>query len=116
MTRKGLYHKPRKYGNHPVTVDGHTFPSKKEADRYCELKMLQRAGIISNLQIQVKYNLSKTTKVGNETLGRCDYIADFVYTKGEETIVEDTKGYRTKDYIVKRKWLYDKYGILIHEV
>ena len=83
----------RKYRNKKVEVDGILFDSKKEANRYMELKLLEKAGEQS-----------------------CYYVADFVYKEGENIVVEDTKGMRTKDYVIKRKLMLHKYGIRIKEV
>ena len=121
-----------KYGSKKVEVDGIVFDSKKEAKRYKELSLLEKAGAIRNLQRQVKYVLipsqydvidGKKKCVERE----CSYIADFVYqvpfVEGEpymteplETVVEDTKGFRTKDYIIKRKLMLHVHGIRISEV
>lgn len=114
-----------KYKNRKAVIDGITFDSRKEADRYMELRLLEKAGEIQNLHRQVKFVLipkqySKTefTKKGKQRLAEheCSYVADFVYKKGRETIVEDTKGYRTADYIIKRKLLLYMYGIRIKEI
>ncbi len=81
--------------------------------------MWQRAGAISNLREQVPYELIPAHRFEDGTLERaCKYIADFVYTDNEtgETIVEDTKGVRTKEYIIKRKLMLFRHGIRIKEV
>lgn len=124
-----------KYGNRKVIVDGITFDSKREARRYQELKMLEKCGAISNLQRQVEYELiptqrEKSTRVytkgrkkGQPIEGKViekavTYVADFVYidnTTGK-TVVEDAKGFHTKDYILKRKMCLYLLGIRIQEV
>lgn len=122
-----------KYHNRKVTIDGITFDSKKEAHRYQELKLLEKAGEISGLQLQVKYVLipeqreftNEIYKSGKNK-GRfkkgklierdCSYIADFVYQENGKTVVEDTKGMRTKDYIIKRKLMLWVHRIRITEV
>ena len=117
-----------KYHNRKVTIDGITFDSKKEANRYCELKLLQQAGEISDLRLQVKYTLIPAQREP-DTIGKrggvkkgkliereCSYIADFVYQKNGKTVVEDTKGMRTKEYIIKRKLMLWVHGIKIKEV
>lgn len=110
----------RKYGNRKITRDGITFDSLKECNRYCELKLMQRAGVISDLKTQVKFELIPTQKVefpdGVATERATNYIADFVYQQNGETVVEDTKGFRTKDYIMKRKLMLWIHGIRIREV
>lgn len=103
-----------KYGNIKTrSPDGKLFDSKKEARRYCELRLLERAGEISNLRCQVAYKLIPSQKGERE----CKYIADFVYReKGcDFDIVEDCKGKRTRDYIIKRKLMLWVHGIKIKE-
>ena len=100
-----------KYGNKKVIVDGIKFDSRKEARRYAELKLLQRAGEIKDLKLQVKFELQPKYKKNGKTIQSINYIADFVYfdlIKGQ-TIIEDTKGYRTKEYILKKKIFEYKY-------
>ena len=112
------YSRYNKYGNRRATVDGITFDSVKEADRYRELKLLERAGEIHGLQLQVKYLLIPAQRINGKVIEReTAYYADFDYTdKNGRHIVEDTKGVRTKDYIIKRKLMLYKYGIRITEV
>ena len=117
-----------KYGATKMVVDGITFDSRKEARRYTELKLLERTGKITDLQRQVKFKLipaqyAQSAEVytrgptkGQHKQGRCieqpvSYIADFVYVENGRKVIEDTKGMRTKDYIIKRKlvrWIYGK--------
>ncbi len=107
----------QKYRNRKITVDGETFDSRKEYVRYRELVLLQRAGRISDLKRQVKIELIPSQRIGGKVVERaCHYVADFVYAENGEMVVEDTKGFRTKDYIIKRKLLLHKYGIRIREV
>lgn len=106
-----------KYGNRKTEVDGIRFDSKKEAVRYWELKMLERAGKISDLERQVKYVLIPAQYLDGKLKERqCVYVADFRYLENGQVVVEDTKGVRTKDYIIKRKLLLKVYGIAIKEV
>ena len=109
-----------KYHNRKViTSDGIEHASQKEANRWCELKLLERAGKIFDLQRQVKFTLIPAQHEGKKLLEReCAYIADFVYKDAEsgKLIVEDTKGVKTKDYIIKRKLMLWKEGIRIKEV
>lgn len=107
-----------KYGNRTVKdVNGEKFDSMKEMRRWNELKLLERAGRISNLQRQVKYELIPSQYVdGKHVEYPCSYVADFVYVENGKTVVEDTKGYKTKDYIIKRKLLLFRHGIRIKEV
>jgi hypothetical protein len=103
-----------KYGNKKVTVDGIRFDSKREAKRYGELKLMQMAGEISDLCLQVRYPLVvNEVKIGF-------YIADFVYwdknvgISGQE-IVEDSKGCKTPVYNVKKKLMKAIHNIDIYE-
>ena len=108
----------RKYGNKKVTIDGLTFDSKREANRYTELKLLVCGGVITNLQTQVKFELIPSQKddKGKVIERAVNYIADFVYKENGKTVVEDTKGFKTKDYIIKRKLMLFKYDIRIIEI
>lgn len=131
-----------KLGNRSITIDGIKFQSIREGNRYCELKLLQRAGKISNLELQKRYELipayyevvetgeyykvgskkgqPKTKKVCKELA--VDYVADFVYEENGNTIVEDSKGFRDpssatyKVFVIKRKLMMWKYGIFVREV
>lgn len=106
-----------KYKNKKVSFDGEIFDSKKEASRFIELKMLEKAGAITELRRQVAFELIPPQKINGRSVERaCNYKADFVYTENGETIVEDTKGFKTKDYIIKRKLMLYVYGIRIKEV
>lgn len=110
----------RKYNNKKVTVDGITFDSVKEANRYSELILLQRAGKIKDLRRQWKYVLipSQYAEVDGKRKcieRECTYVADFVYLQDGEIIVEDTKGFRTPEYKIKRKLMLFLKGIRIKE-
>lgn len=113
-----------KYGN--IRTNGSD--SKREAKRKWELEMMQRAGQISDLQCQVPFELipaqyepDTTGPRGGVKKGKCiehscKYIADFVYTKDGQKVVEDTKGFLTPDYVIKRKLMLWRYGIRIREI
>lgn len=106
-----------KYGSRKITRNGITFDSAKEYRRYCELSLLEKAGAITELKRQVKYELIPSQRVDGKVVERpCTYVADFVYRQNGEIIVEDTKGFKTKDYIIKRKLLLYIYGIRIKEI
>ena len=109
-----------KYHAKKIKWDGQTFDSKKEFYRYQELLLLQRAGKIKNLERQVKIPLLPSQKDENgKVIERAvTYIADFVYFDIErnKTIVEDAKGMKTKEYILKRKMLLYLNHIRIQEV
>lgn len=107
-----------KYGNRKVTRDGMTFDSIEEYRRYCELRLLERAGEVADLRRQVRFELIPSHRVGGKVVERpVTYIADFVYRdKAGNTVVEDTKGFRTKEYIIKRKLMLYIHGIQVKEV
>ena len=109
-----------KYGARKVTIDGITFDSMREAQRWCELRLLQRGKVISDLQRQVKFELlpAQYGECGKVVERAVTYIADFVYIENKtgKKIVEDAKGMRTKEYILKRKMMLYFHGILIREV
>lgn len=102
-----------------TTVDGITFDSKKEAERYCELMMLLRAGKIKNLRLQQDFTLQEAyTAPDGERIRAIRYAADFTYECDGELVVEDVKSRATKTraYEMKRKMLREKYGIKVVEV
>lgn len=110
---------------HAEKVNG--YASRKEYNRAQQLQLLQRSGAISNLREQVTYTLipAQYGSCGVDSNGRwslleraCKYVADFVYTDNStgQTIVEDTKGVRTKEYIIKRKLMLYLHGIRIKEI
>lgn len=131
MAYRGYF--PKK-GNKYNAKKSHGFDSKKEENRYYELRLMEKAGVIKNLERQVKFVLTPTVrepdvigprggkKPGRVILNESSYIADFVYTDSRtgKTVVEDVKGYRGgeayKTFTLKKKFLYDKRGILIQEV
>lgn len=107
-----------KYGNKKVWFDGMEFDSIRERDRYLELKLLQRAGEISELDTQVKFELIPSQRYDGKVVERpVTYIADFVYKdKLGNVVVEDAKGHRTTEYILKRKMMLYFLGIRVREV
>lgn len=106
-----------KYGNRKVNRNGVTFDSKKEARRWSELLLLEKAGAIQNLQRQVRYELIPSQRIDGRVVERAvHYVADFVYEQDGVTQVEDTKGFKTPDYIIKRKLMLWRHGIRIREV
>lgn len=106
--------KRNKYG--AQKTGGHA--SRKEHKRAVQLKLMQRAGLISNLREQVKFVLIPTQRdaEGNLLEKECSYYADFVYDKDGVTVVEDTKGFRTPEYKIKRKLMLHVHGISISEI
>lgn len=126
-----------KYGSKKITQDGMTFDSLKEYRRFCELRLLERAGQITNLQRQVKFELiPKQCEESNEVFKRGKnkglpkpgntletavfYVADFVYTQDGIQVVEDVKGYKGGGayamFTIKRKLMLYIHGIRIKEV
>lgn len=118
-----------KYGAKKVEYDGITFDSKKEAMHYGELRLMEKAGIIQNLQRQVKYILIPAQyepdiigprgghKRGALIERECAYIADFVYESDGKTVVEDVKGMDNLPvFVIKRKLMLEKYGIRVKVV
>lgn len=125
----GNYNKSSKYGANKIVIDGITFASKKEAKRYQTLVLLKNAGEISDLRMQVKYVLIPAQREpdhigpkGGRRPGKLlehevAYYADFVYKDHEgNTIVEDTKGFRTEVYKIKKKLMLWVHGVRIREV
>ena len=106
-----------KYHSRKITRDGMTFDSVKEYKRYQELALLERVGQVSDLQRQVKFELIPSQRINGKVVERaCTYVADFVYSQDGQLVVEDTKGFKTKDYIIKRKLMLHVHGIRIKEV
>lgn len=106
-----------KYKAKKVTVNGITFDSQKEYRRFCELSLLERAGKITELQRQVKFELIPSQRIDGKVVERaCNYVADFVYMENGKKIVEDTKGFKTKDYIIKRKLMLWVHRIQVKEI
>lgn len=99
-----------KYRNKKTVVDGITFDSQKEAKRYGELKLLEHAGVITDLQLQPPFKLEvHGVKI-------CTYRADFRYTENGKDVVEDVKGVLTPVYRIKKKLMFAIYGIEIKEI
>lgn len=106
-----------KYHSRKVIKDGGSFDSVKEYRRWCELKLLERAGRITGLERQTPFELIPSQKIDGKVVERaCRYVADFTYYQDGRWIVEDTKGFKTKDYIIKRKLMLKVFGIRIQEV
>lgn len=96
------------------------YASKREAQRASELKLLERAGKISGLKEQVRFELipKQIDELGHLLERECSYIADFCYIDlaTGKNVVEDAKGYKTPEYIIKRKLMLFMHGIRIKEV
>jgi hypothetical protein len=93
-----------KYNNTKKIVDGITFHSKKEAERYLELKLLAKSGKITNLRLQPKYQIiPKRIRQDGTTTRAAHYTADFEYMENGKLVVEDVKGFKTDIYKLKKK-------------
>lgn len=92
-----------KYGNIKTIIDGIKFDSKAEAERYCELKLLEKAGVIKNLKLQPRFILQHSFKHEGKTVRAITYVADFQYTENGKEIVEDVKGVETAVFKIKKK-------------
>ena len=109
--------KARKYHNEKTEVSGITFDSKKEAVRFYELSNMERAGMITKLKLQPQFTLQEGFKTPEgETVRPIRYVADFSYFDEQgRFVVEDVKGVRTKEYLMKKKMMFEK-GFTITEV
>lgn len=125
-----------KYHSRKIVQDGMTFDSRKEYMRWCELCLLQKAGKIHSLERQAKYILipaqTRTVERISPKTGKrlkdkvvtleqeCSYVADFVYWKDGQQIVEDVKGYKKGAayalFVIKRKLMLQEYGITVKEI
>lgn len=105
MIRRRTFRRSSKYGAKRTEVDGITFHSAKEAKRWGELRLLEQDGQIRNLNRQVTFELH-----GVNGLVVCKYVVDFTYIEDLEFVAEDTKGFRTADYKIKRKLFVSEYG------
>ena len=125
-----------KYHSRKITKDGEVFDSVKEYRRWCELKLLERAGAITELNRQVRFELfpaqyepferysektGKRLKDGQRCIEKSVfYVADYTYNRNGELVVEDTKGYRKGTaydvFVLKRKLMLYFHGIRIREV
>lgn len=135
MSYRGWRRNGTKYNASKTVIDGITFDSRKEANRYCELKLLERGNVIRDLRLQVEFELLPNQYATEKRYGkngkplkdkkvllerRVVYRADFVYILNEtnETVVEDAKSEitRTPVYLIKRKLMLYRYGVRIKEV
>lgn len=108
-----------KYHAKKTVVDGIMFDSKKEAARYEELRLLERAGVISQLTLQPRFELQEGFRKNSKSYRKIEYVADFMYrdNKAEETVIEDVKGVKTEVYKLKKKLFEAKYkNLTIKEI
>ena len=113
MSRRRRTSSRSKYGNRPVTVDGVRYDSEKEYARWKELQLMEKAGIITDLQRQVPFELQPAFYHKGQKIQAIKYVADFTYyDENGEYIIEDSKGVKTREYINKKKMmLYRGYEI-----
>ena len=105
-----------KYRNKRVTIDGITFDSQREGRRYTELKLLEKAGYITDLKLQVPFELVPTQRKDGKVISRkVSYIADFTYMENGKYIVEDVKGCKTDVYRLKKALMMHVHGIEVIE-
>lgn len=104
-----------KYHAKKTVVDGMTFDSRREADRYLVLKGMEEDGDIEDLRRQVRYELVPAFDVGGKHYRPSFYTADFVYRENGHEVVEDVKGMKTDVYRLKAKLIAYRYGLNIRE-
>lgn len=101
-----------KYHNTKVRARDEVFDSRHEYNRWCELRLLERAGKISDLKRQVRFELVPKQEGERPVY----YVADFVYIRDGQKVVEDAKGFKTPEYIIKRKLMLFRHQIRVNEV
>jgi len=106
---------PSKYKNHRFTDSEGSWDSKRERARWDQLRALETAGQIQELRKKVPYELVPASMKDGKRLRPIVYIADFVYIENGQKIVEDSKGFRPKLYLLKKRLMWEKYGIDILE-
>lgn len=99
-----------KYGNKKTVVYGIKFDSKKEAHRFLFLKDMMRTKKISKLELQPAFTIIPGFTYNGKKIREAKYVADFAYMKGGKAYIEDTKGFRTEVYKLKRKMFLSIYG------
>ena len=115
----GSFGKPaNKFGSSKVKINGMTFDSEGEYNRYCELRLRERLGLIRNLKHHVSFELIPAQTICGAKVRGSSYEADFVYEQSPDwqQVVEDYKGYKTPEYILKRKMMKFLLGIDVVEV
>ena len=111
--------KKSKYKNKKIIIDEIKFDSTKEGKRYLELKQKEKLGEITNLRLQVKFELQPSFKINGKTVRAISYVADFVYKENGNEVIEDvkaSKNFQTDVYKLKKKMFEYKYKIEIKEI
>lgn len=104
-----------KYKARKTVVDGITFDSRREADRYLVLKSMEEDGVIEDLRRQVRYELVPSFDVDEKHYRPIYYVADFTYRENGHEVIEDVKGMKTDVYRLKAKLVAYRYGMNIRE-
>lgn len=104
-----------KYSNTKVVIDGITFDSKREGSRYVQLKMMEKAGVISELELQPVIELAPAVTIDGKTKRPLTYRGDFRYVENGESVLEDCKGMLTDVYKIKRHLVKALCGLDIRE-
>lgn len=108
--RESVVKKKNKYNNIKTTIDGIKFDSKKEANYYCQLKLLKQAGEIKDFGLQPRYELQPTFRKNGKTHRSITYVADFIVTNLDGTTdIIDVKGVETQVFKIKKKLFEYKY-------
>lgn len=106
-----------KHGNKKAEYDGHKFDSKMELKRYKELQLLERAGAISDIELQPRYRLQEAFRYGGKTYRSINYTPDFRYKQGDKVIVEEVKGFADTSYLIrKRLFLFQNPDVIFYEL
>jgi hypothetical protein len=106
-----------KYGAVPVEIDGHRFASQNEGKRYMDLRMLERVGVISGLELQPRFPIIVDGAPIKYPSGRIlTYVADFAYFRGQERVIEDAKGMQTDVFKIKRALVEAIYKVKVETV
>lgn len=100
-----------KYHNKKIKTEDGTFDSKYEYEEWCRLKLLERSGVIRNLMRQVPYILIPTIRTSAGTLKQISYYADFVYEENGTNVIYEVKGFKTNEYLIKKRLLIQQYVI-----
>lgn len=104
-----------KYRNKKVQTEEASFASEREHRRYLELKLLEKAGKICGLELQKRFILAEGYEYNGKKIPPLRYFADFVYEQDNKTVVEDSKGFLTRVYLIKRHLMFSLLGIKIFE-
>lgn len=102
-----------KYGSKKIVIDGITFASIKEGDRYVELKRMESCGMVTNIILQPTFELQPAFTKNGVKYRAIKYRADFDYMLDKERVIEDSKGVKTKEFLLKEKMFHYRYPELM---